>query len=64
MISLRPLDYSVQARVKCEKCGHLHVMERRIYQPERLSMVCHGCETVMGIVITEAHIQKSGVRGR
>ena len=37
--------YHLSVVITCEECGHRQRLERRVARPERLWIVCHGCET-------------------
>jgi RNase P subunit RPR2 len=42
--------------ITCEDCGERHRLERLIYEPEMVYIVCHKCEGWLRVDITERHL--------
>ena len=43
----------MRAVVTCESCGHRQTVARPIGKPESFHMVCHECEGVLKVEVTE-----------
>lgn len=44
--------------VTCECCGHRQQVARVIRRPEAFHVICHGCEQVLQVVVTQLDISE------
>ena len=49
---------TTKVAVTCDQCGHRHRIARQIAQPESFDVVCHECESVLKVVVTDADLYK------
>jgi hypothetical protein len=48
----------MRATIHCQECRHLNRLERAIYAPETLRIICHGCEAPLKVVIPAESLNK------
>jgi hypothetical protein len=47
----------MRAVVTCECCGHRQAVARPIGQPESFHVVCHSCEGVLRVEVTDKDLR-------
>jgi Fe2+ or Zn2+ uptake regulation protein len=46
----------MRAIVTCECCGHRQAVARPIRRPESFHVICHSCEGVLRVEVTDADL--------
>jgi len=49
----------MRAVVTCECCGHRQTVARPIAKPESFYVVCHGCEGVLRVEVSERDLRSA-----
>ena len=44
--------------VTCDNCGYIHECERVIGSPSTFSLLCHGCERILTVTMTQDQINR------
>ena len=47
----------MRAVVTCESCGHRQAVARPIAEPESFFVICHECEGVLRVEVTERDLR-------
>lgn len=47
----------MRAIVTCECCGHRQAVARAIRRPESFHVICHACEGVLKVEVTDADLR-------
>jgi hypothetical protein len=47
----------MRAIVTCECCGHRQAVARAIRTPESFHLICHECEGILRVDVTEADLR-------
>jgi uncharacterized Zn finger protein len=54
----------MRAVVTCESCGFRETVARSIRRPESFYVVCHRCEGVLRVEVTEEDLRAAQTRAR
>jgi uncharacterized Zn finger protein len=54
----------MRAVVTCESCGHRETVARSIRTPQAFYVVCHECEGVLRVEVTEADLVAAQSKAR
>lgn len=47
--------------IKCDACGHKHKLERKVYFPGLIYIVCHNCETSLEVTVNPKDVRPAQV---
>jgi hypothetical protein len=50
----------MRAIVTCECCGHRQAVARPISHPESFHLICHECEGVLRVDVTDTDLRAAG----
>lgn len=56
-----PQQHEFRVTVTCEVCGYRQRLERRITQPGHVDLICHSCESSLGVEVPAERFAPTGV---